>query len=127
MEDEMFEMKSSSPRKRNRKPEAKVQKAIIAWLLEHKVVLAVTDAGALAKLGLGISCGIPAGWPDITGCVRGGRFIGVECKAPGGKQSQDQKVCEAAIHNNGGHYCLAQSVEDVKNYFLTHGLMLDIC
>ena len=126
MEDEMFGMKSQPRRKRNRKPEAKVQKAIIAWLLEHKVVLAVTDAGALARVGLGISCGIPRGWPDITGCVRGGRFIGVECKAPGGKQSKDQQAVERAIRGNGGHYCLAQSVEDVKNYFRDHLLLLDI-
>ena len=126
MEDEMFEIKPSPRRRRNRKPEAQVQKAIIAWLLEHKVVLAVTDAGALARVGLGISCGIPRCWPDITGCVRGGRFIGVECKAPGGKQSKDQQAVERAIRGNGGHYCLAQSVEDVKNYFRDHLLLLDI-
>ena len=125
MEDEMFGMKSQPRRKRNRKPEAKVQKAIIAWLLEHKVVLAITDAGTLAR-HFGISCGIPRGWPDITGVVRGGRFIGVECKAPSGRQSKDQQAVERAIRGNGGHYCLAQSVEDVKNYFRDHLLLLDI-
>lgn len=127
-EKDFFPRWSPPPMKhrRHKKPEAQVQKAIIAWLLEHRVVLAVTDAGALAKIGLGISCGIPRGWPDITGCVCGGRFIGVECKAPEGKQSQDQKDCEARIRNNGGHYCLAQSVDDVKNYFRDHLLLLDI-
>ena len=125
LESEMFENKPPSPRKHNRKPEAKVQKAIIAWLLEHRVVLAVTDAGALAR-HFGISCGIPRGWPDITGCVRGGRFIGVECKAPGGRQSKDQQAVERSIRGNGGHYCLAQSVADVENYFRDHLLLLDI-
>jgi hypothetical protein len=115
MLEELFENKPPSRRKRNRKPEAAIQKAIIQQLIEYKVVLAVTDAGALAK-SFGISCGIPRGWPDITGCVRGGRFIGVECKAPGGKQSQDQKNGVAAI----------KSVDDVKNYFRDRLLLVDI-
>ena len=115
-----------APRRHRGKPERAVQKAILLWLRANGCLVAVTDAGAAYKAGAFFGDAIPAGWPDITGLLPDGRFIGVECKAPGGKQSQEQKDCEARIRGNGGHYCLAESVEDVENYFRDHLLLLDI-
>jgi hypothetical protein len=109
------------PRKR-RKPEAKVQKAIASWLLSRGVVLAITDAGILNKMGLGMSCGVPEGWPDITGCLPDGRFIGVECKAPKGKQSQAQIEMQAKIEGNGGLYLVAHSVGELVTILRTEKL-----
>ena len=39
-------------RRRNRKPEATVQKAIAVWLMKQGAVVAITDAGILNRMGL---------------------------------------------------------------------------
>jgi hypothetical protein len=104
---------SKSRTTRRRKPEAKVQSEIIKWLVPRGVILAVTDAGLLAKMGLGMSCGIPTGWPDLTACTPSGRFMGVECKAAGGRQSDEQRATQKRIEDNGGLYVLAHSLEEL--------------
>lgn len=119
MKDIFEEMRSVSypiapPRRRRKKPEAKVQKQIVAWLVEHGVAVAITDAGLLNKVGLGMSCGIPTGWPDITGCLpQCGRFIGVECKSAKGRQTEAQLHTQVRIERNGGLYILAHSVDEL--------------
>lgn len=109
------------PCKRRRKPEAKVQKAIVLWLnAEVGAVLAVTDAGVLSKMGLNMSCGIPAGWPDITACLPGGRFLGIEVKSARGRQSDAQKFIQARIEKAGGLYILAHSLDEAKKILGLH-------
>jgi hypothetical protein len=100
-------------RKKRGRPEAKVQAQIVAWLLSKGAIVAITDAGSLAKLGLGISTGVPTGWPDITACLPGGRFLGVECKAPEGRQSTAQIKFQVMIEKRGGLYVLAHSVVEL--------------
>jgi hypothetical protein len=97
---------------RRKKPEKTVQKAIAVWLMKQGAVVAITDAGILNRLGLGMGCGIPAGWPDITACLANGRFCGVECKAAKGRQSQDQLLMQERIEDNGGRYILAHSLDE---------------
>ena len=106
-------------RRKNKKPELAVQNQIIRWLLvERHALVAVTDAGALNRLGLGMSCGIPKGWPDLTCCVPPhGTFLGVECKAPNGRMSDDQKLAETKIIRAGGMYILASSLEEFIRKF----------
>lgn len=104
------------PRKHG-KPEAKVQKAVVTWLVQHGAIVAITDAGALAKMGMGIACGIPAGWGDITGCLPCGRFLMVECKAPKGRQSEEQLRHQVRIEKMGGMYILARSIDDLREAF----------
>ena len=101
------------PRRRRGKPERAVQKACVAVLRRHGALVAVTDAGAAYRAGAFFGDAIPRGWPDITGLLPDGRFIGVECKAPGGRQSPAQKRMEAEISKRNGIYVLARSVEDV--------------
>ena len=101
------------PRHRG-KPERAVQKAILAWLQANGCLVAVTDAGAAHKAGAYFGDGIPAGWPDITGLLPSGRFLGVEVKAHGGRQSPAQKQIEQEIRKRDGIYILAYSVEDVE-------------
>jgi hypothetical protein len=98
------------PRRRRGKPEKKVQKEIACWLLSRGVIAVVTDAGVL----YGMSCGIPPGWPDLTGIMPGGRFVGVECKAAKGRQSEDQKEVQRIIGRLGGLYILAHSLDELK-------------
>jgi hypothetical protein len=112
--------KIADPPKRRRKrgrPEAKVQAQIVQFLLNAGAVLAVTDAGVLSKMGLGMSCGIPKGWGDITACLPGGQFLMVEVKAPGGRQSPEQKRCQERIYDIDGWYILAESlIEFAEKY-----------
>jgi len=104
-----------APRRKRRKPERAVQKAVLLWLRAHGALVAVTDAGAAYRAGAFFGDAIPAGWPDITGLLPDGRFIGVECKAPRGRQSDVQKDMEREIRWRNGIYILARSVADVRN------------
>jgi hypothetical protein len=55
------------------------------------------------------------GWPDITACI-GGKFVGIEVKKKGGKQSNAQKDAEKAIINAGGVYLLVDEIKVLKDY-----------
>jgi hypothetical protein len=101
------------PRRKRDNPERAVQKAVVAYLRARNCLVAVTDAGAAYKAGAFFGDAIPAGWPDVTGLLPDGRFLGVECKAPGGRQSPAQKVMEQQIRRRSGIYVLAHGVEDV--------------
>ena len=104
-----------APRRRRRKSERAVQKACLAWLRAQGALVAVTDAGAAYRAGAFFGDAIPRGWPDLTGLLPDGRFIGVECKAKRGRQSPAQKAMECEIRKRNGIYVLARSVEDVRN------------
>jgi hypothetical protein len=54
------------------------------------------------------------GSSDIIGLLPGGRFIAVECKAPGGRLSNHQIEFLTQIENMGGLAIIARSVEDVE-------------
>ncbi len=95
------------------KPERAIQREIVIYLRARGCLMAITDAGAAYRAGAFFGDAIPAGWPDITGLMPDGRFIGVECKAPGGRQSPQQKAMEEAITRRNGIYILAWTVEDV--------------
>ena len=104
-----------APRRKRRKPERAVQKAVLLWLRAQGALVAVTDAGAAYRAGAFFGDAIPTGWPDITGLLPNGRFIGVECKAKQGRQSDSQKYIEQEIRSRNGIYVLARSVEDIQN------------
>lgn len=54
------------------------------------------------------------GWSDITACVRGGRFLGIELKRPrGGRTSEKQLAFRTAIATLGGTAVECRSVTDV--------------
>ena len=54
-----------------------------------------------------------AGIPDIICCYKG-RFIGLECKLPGGRLTELQKRAIEKINRAGGIACRVESEEDVK-------------
>jgi len=103
-----------APRRKRGKPERTIQKAIVAYLRAAGCLVAVTDAGAAYRAGAFGADTVPAGWPDITGLTPDGRFLGVEVKAAGGRQSPVQKHMEQQIRQRHGLYILARSVEDVE-------------
>lgn len=56
----------------------------------------------------------PKGTADLVGLIAPtGRLLMIEVKAPGGKQSAEQRVMERVITTFGGLYVVAYSVEDV--------------
>ena len=74
----------------------------------------------LASLGSGVFLwkehGGPygcAGIPDIICCYKG-RFLGLECKLPGGRLTELQKRAIEKINRAGGIACRVESVEDAK-------------
>ncbi len=58
------------------------------------------------------------GVPDIILIDDTGHFIGIEAKAPKGKQSPDQKLFQENCKKTGGEYILARSIDDL----VEHGL-----
>ena len=53
------------------------------------------------------------GVPDIICCYKG-RFLGLECKLPGGRLTKLQKRTIEKINRAGGVACRVESVEEVK-------------
>lgn len=56
------------------------------------------------------------GVPDITVCLKGGKFVGIEVKAPDKKNnvSQWQSTVKGDIERLGGQYWVVTSVDEVK-------------
>ena len=54
-----------------------------------------------------------SGIPDIICCYKG-RFLGLECKMPGGRLTELQKRAIEKINRAGGIACRVERVEDVK-------------
>jgi len=64
----------------------------------------------------------PEGCPDIVGFLAGGRFLGIEVKAPASRATQEaiehrtnQTDWARKILASGGLYIRAQSLDDVIN------------
>lgn len=55
------------------------------------------------------------GCPDILVCIKG-RFIGIECKAENGKQSESQKDFQNKLEKAGGLYWLIKDVSELEKY-----------
>lgn len=56
------------------------------------------------------------GSPDII-CVVEGRFVGIEVKAPGGKQSDHQISFQKRLEGAGGRYVLVYSLDELISVF----------
>ncbi len=52
------------------------------------------------------------GVPDII-LVKDGKFVGIEVKRKGGKQSDSQIRFQKQLELNGGKYILAESIDDI--------------
>ena len=107
-----------SPRRRRKKPELAIQKAVAAYLRKVGCLVAVTDAGSAHKAGAYHGAAVPPGWPDLTCLTGDGKFLGVECKAPKGRQSNLQKQMQYQIQQRGGLYVIARSIDDVREVLL---------
>lgn len=57
--------------------------------------------------------GSKPGDPDLIICLNG-RFIGVEVKTSGGRQSPIQKKREEEITQSGGEYIIVRKMEEIE-------------
>lgn len=78
--------------------------SITAW--RNNTGALKNDKGRLVRYG-------KKGSADIIGILPGGRFLSVECKAPGGKARPDQIEFMNMINNNGGLACIVHSVDEL--------------
>lgn len=62
-----------------------------------------------------------SGIPDLL-CCWGGLFFGIEVKDPQGKPSAIQLAQGARIKKAKGHFIIAKSVQDVRDYIEKEGL-----
>ncbi len=108
------ERKQRKRRTRKRDSESAVLRECMLWLKQYGALVVRTNTGTVRlDSGRWMKSGSP-GWPDITGLLPDGRFIGVECKARrGGKQLPQQKRIEQEIRKRNGIYILARSADDV--------------
>ena len=65
-----------------------------------------TASGGFVRFGT-------AGSPDII-VIKHGLFIGLEVKAPAGRQSPDQKEFERGVTEAGGEYHVVRTIDDVQ-------------
>jgi hypothetical protein len=108
------ERKQRKRRTRKCDSESAVLRECMLWLKQYGALVVRTNTGTVRlDSGRWMKSGSP-GWPDITGLLPDGRFIGVECKArSGGRQSPQQKRIEQEIRKRKGVYILARSAGDV--------------
>lgn len=62
------------------------------------------------------------GIPDLL-CCWNGLFFGIEVKDPNGKPSAIQLAQGARIKKAKGHFIIATSIQDVKDYIEKEGLI----
>ncbi|MEI3008020.1 MAG: VRR-NUC domain-containing protein [Ruminococcus bicirculans (ex Wegman et al. 2014)] len=86
-------------------------------MLEREIVAAIKVLRRwAATFSFGRSTASPirlSGIPDVICCYKG-RFLGLECKLPGGRLTELQKRAIEKINRAGGVACRVESVEDVK-------------
>lgn len=84
-------------------PEGRVKAAIKAWLREHNVWYYMPVQNGMGMMGV----------PDFILCYKG-RFVAVECKAPGKRSTvtplQERNI--AGINASGGVAYVATSLEE---------------
>jgi hypothetical protein len=95
-------------------PEGAVVKACLDYLKLRGAYVWRNNTGALRdKTNRPVFFG-KVGSSDIVGLLPGGRFIAVECKAPGGRPSGRQLQFLNEIERMGGLAVIARSVEDLE-------------
>lgn len=84
--------------------ESAIKKDIKRWLSSRGYYWSSLDAGTV---------GHRMGDPDMVACIAG-KYVAIEGKTPVGRLSPRQREVRDLIQNAGGIYCVARSVEDVR-------------
>lgn len=93
--------------------ESDVQRAILDYLRLKRIFCYKNSTVGIYKRATGTYIPSQAlGSPDIV-CVINGQYVGIEVKAPGGRQSEHQKEFQRQLEAAGGRYILAYSLDEV--------------
>jgi len=84
--------------------ESVIKRDIKRWLTSRGYYWSSLDAGTV---------GHRMGDPDLVACI-GGMYVAIEVKTPVGRLSPRQREVREMILNSGGTFCVARSVEDVR-------------
>jgi hypothetical protein len=90
--------------------------------IENEIKQYITSLGGLCYKIHGGDLYQETGIPDLL-CCWGGLFFGIEVKDPGGKPSAIQLAQGARIKKAKGHFIIAKSLQDVKDYVWKEGLV----
>ena len=93
--------------------EKKIEDEIKQFIKEHGGLCYKIHGGDLYQ---------ETGIPDLLCCWHG-LFFGIEVKDPNGKPSAIQLAQGARIKKAKGHFIIATSVQDVKDYIEKEGLI----
>lgn len=91
--------------------------------IENEIKAYIAENGGLCYKIHGGDLYQETGIPDLL-CCWGGLFFGIEVKDPQGKPSAIQLAQGIRIKNAGGHFIIATSVQDVKDYLWNEGIIL---
>lgn len=94
--------------------ESEIQRAILDYLELRGIFHYRNNSGAFKRDDGHFYRFGAKGSPDIV-CVVNGQYVGIEVKAPGGKQSEHQKEFQRRLKEAGGRYILAFTVDDLLN------------
>ncbi|MDE6946252.1 MAG: VRR-NUC domain-containing protein [Anaeroplasmataceae bacterium] len=83
--------------------------------IENEIKTYITAHGGLCYKIHGGDPYQETGIPDLLVCWKG-LFFGIEVKDPKGKPSPIQLAQGARIKKAGGHFLIAKSLQDVKDY-----------
>lgn len=92
--------------------ESDVQRAILEWLAWKKIFHYRNNSGGFKDANNHFYRFGALGSPDIV-CVVDGQYVGIEVKAPQGRQSEHQKDFQQRLEAVGGRYILAHDLDDV--------------
>jgi hypothetical protein len=92
--------------------ESEIQKQILDYLALKRIFHYRNNSGAFVDSQKHFYRFGAVGSPDIV-CVVNGQYVGIEVKAPKGRQSDHQKEFQKQLETAGGRYILAYSLEDV--------------
>jgi hypothetical protein len=93
-----------------------------AWGAHPRLRLWRQNTGAATLNGRLVRFGTP-GAADVQGIIRPtGRFLAIETKAPGKKQSEEQVKWQRMVEEHGGLYVLARSLEEVDEALAKEGI-----
>jgi len=98
--------------------EADLQRLILDYLSVKKIFHYRNNSGAMVSEYQGKKRFMrfgAVGSPDIV-CIKSGKYIGIEVKGTGAKQSENQLNFQSNMEYAGGQYVLAYSLEDVMKY-----------
>lgn len=96
--------------------EKDIQKSILDYLRIRGYLCKRNNSGLLFSEYKGRKRAIrvgEAGWPDIEGLTKEGRYFGIEVKSSVGKLEESQKAIGEQIRSMHGLWFVARSLDDV--------------